>query len=413
MLNPIFRRRPRSSELITSWEELTAIAPAWDRLWRAGRSRRLCYSFRWVSEVTALFDRQRGTRTTPWCVVYPDRARPTAIAPLILSEGRLGKRIVRTFPDWVDRNHCFFSEGPVAPLAEEVRRHLHADGVDALFLRGVLRRSARELVAAWGGSRRCSARRISATEGESGAHGTTWWDRRAITLPDSHEAWLRTRSQSYRSSTRRAFKKAAGEGTLRYWRHSGGRQVCGDPLSVDELMAILGPIEARAWQGERHFVAGGDGRLILEVLGAEGMLELSLLFLNERPISYVLGHAANRAATTKYLGYDPDFAHLSPGAITLAELVRTSCEAGHLDEINLRGSTHQYKAQMADVIESGFELELLGTTARAALSGLARRVRDDGRRKQGDEARREVDEVDPDASAEGPAPLPQAPGAPG
>lgn len=388
--------RPRASELITSWEGLAALRADWDRLWRAGGARRLCYSQRWVAEITACFDRQRKTVSRPWCVVVRDPAgSPTAIAPLLLTEGRLGKRIVRSFPDWVERNHGFIADGPLETLAREVKRHLDAEGIDGLFMRGVLRREAREILAAWDGSWRCAARRISATEGEGGQAGTTWWDRRAIVLGTSWEEWLRGRSGSYRSTTKRAFKRAEQQGKLRYWRHSAGRQLCGEPLSTDQLLAVLAPLEARAWQGERHFTPEGDGRTILEVLAAERMLELSLLWLDEKPISYVLGHAANRSATTKYLGFDPDYKELSPGSITLAELVRTSCEAGHLDEINLRGSTHQYKAQMADVIESGFELELVGRTPRGAVSALARRVRPDGKRSLGREALAVVESPEP------------------
>lgn len=396
--------RPRSSELITTWDGLARIRTDWDRLWQTGRSRKLCYSLRWVAEISAFFDRSgRGAPTRPWCVVMRDSSgRPTGIAPfLLVEEGRLGKRYVRTFPDWVERNHGFLCEdGSLEALAREVRSHLDRQAIDALFMRGVLRQEARDLMAAWRGSWRCSARRISATEGEKGEPGTTFWDRRAIPIPSNWDEYLRTRASSYRKNLRRGTNRAAKLGQLRFWRHSAGRQICGDPLSLEQMAAAIARVEELAWQTDRHFSPGGDGPVILEVLSAEQMLELSLLYLDDKPISYALGHAANRAATSKYIGYDPEHSELSPGLLTLAEMVRTSCEAGHVDEINLRGSTHYYKAQMADVIESSFELELTGRTARGALSALARRVRDDGTRSLGSEASRLLDEPDPAPGSE-------------
>lgn len=381
-------RGPRPSQLLTSWEALAALEPDWDRLWQASpRARRLCLSFRWVRALVAFFDGQRGTETRPWCVVLRDETgHPTGIAPLIVEEGSGGRR-VRTLPDWVERNHGFLCAGPVAPLAREVRRHLDGAGGDGLRLRGLLRQEALALVDAWEGSGRVTALRISQAEGKDGAPGSTWWDRRAITLAPTWEEWLAGRGGNYRSSLKRAWKRARKEARVDYWRHSGGRQVCGEPLAPDELLAILGRIEARAWQGEQHFAPQGDGRTMLETLLGQGLLELSLLWLDGKPVSYVMGHTAGRGATTRWLGFDPDFAALSPGILTLAELVRTSCEERRLDEINLRGSDHQYKAQMADAIESSFELELFGRTPRGLATALARRARP-GLRALGPEALR-------------------------
>ncbi len=399
-LTTLFRARPRS-ELITSWEALRPLATDWDRLWQAGeRSRPLCLAHGWVEAIVARFDELRGTKTRPWCVVLRDGSGVvTGIAPLLLDVTDPRGQRVRTLEDFVERNTCFLTTGPVEPLAREVMAQLDAAGIDQLFLRGILRHPARELMDAWGGSWRCAATRMAEAHG-TGAPGSCWWDRRSIVIGGrTWDEFLRSRSGSYRSSLKRAWKKAEKESTVRYWRHSAGRQLAGEPLSTDELFEAIHRIEARAWQKEQHFTAQGDGRVMLETLGALGLLEVSLLYFGDTPVSYALGHASGRMATTKYLAFDPDYKELSPGIITMAELIRTTCEAGHLDEINLRGSEHQYKAQLADHVESAFELELTGSTPRGLLSAVARRVRPRPHRVLGDEARAAVSGPEPVAVA--------------
>jgi CelD/BcsL family acetyltransferase involved in cellulose biosynthesis len=391
-LTSLFGARPRS-ELITSWEALRPLAADWDRLWQAGeRSRPLCLAHGWVEAITARFDELRGTKTRPWCVVLRDGSGTvTGIAPLLLDAS--GQR-ARTLEDFVERNTCFLHTGPVEPLAREVLAQLDAAGIDQLWMRGILRTEARQLVDAWGGSWRCAATRMAEVTG-NGTPGSCWWDRRSIVLRGTTwDEFLRARSGSYRSNLKRAWKKAEKEGTVRYWRHSAGRQLAGEPLSNDQLFQAIHQIEARAWQHEQHFTETGDGRVMLETLGALGLLDVSLLYLGDTPVSYTLGHASGRVATMKYLGFDPDYSHLSPGIVSMAELIRTTCEAGHLDEINLRGSEHQYKAQLADHVESAFELELTGRTARGLLSAVARRVRPRPSRALGREAQAAVNQAE-------------------
>lgn len=279
-----------------------------------------------------------------------------------------------SLPDLVEWNHCFLYEGPVDPLARAVVHQLDRQRMHGLRIKGVLRGPALELVRAWGGSWRCSVTRISQADG-NGIAGTTWWDRRAVVIPATWDEFLRSRGGNYRSSLKRAQKRIGQAGEVRFWRHSAGRQLCGEPLTNEQILAAIEPIEARAWQGQRHFGPGGDGATRLQVLRDQGTLELSLLYLDETPISYVFGCASGRVGTLKFLGFEPAHTELSPGVVTLAELVRTTCEEHHLDEINLHGSEHRYKAQLADVVESAFVVELVGLTARGVASGLSRNLR--------------------------------------
>lgn len=365
-------RSLRPSAVITTWEGLDALAADWDRLWRGDpRARRLCYAYGWVR---GLLDHHGWTaKTRPWCVILRDPSgRVRGIAPLVRELG--APRRVRSLPDLVERNHCFLHEADaLTPLARAVVRQLDLHRMHGLRLRGVLRGPALETARAWSSAGwRCAAQRISEAEG-SGVAGTTWWDRRAIAIEGTWPEYLQARGGNYRSSLKRATKRLAQAGAVRFWRHSAGRQLCGDPLSNQELLTALRAIESHAWQAERHFAPEGDGAAMLEVLRAQGLLELSLLYLDERPVSYLFGHAAGRAATIKQLGYDPALQELSPGVVSLAELVRTTFAEGHLDEINLRGSEHRYKAQLADVVESAFVLELAGLTPRGLASFLVRR----------------------------------------
>lgn len=370
-------RRSRQSELITSWEELDRLEEDWNRLWQAGaRTRGIAYSYRWVREHVRLNEQVDGP-SQPWCVVLRARSgQVTGIAPFVFEKGRRAR--LRSLPQLVEWNHCLLHEGAVDSLAREIVHHFDRCRMDGLWMRGVFRGSALELVQAWGGTWRCSVQRISEAEG-NGIAGTTYWDRKAITISGTWEEFLRSRGGNYRSSLKRATKRLGQAGKVRFWRHSAGRQICGDPLSNEEILAALGPIEAQAWQEERHFAPGGDGAMKLDVLRRQGLLELSLLYLDDKPISYIFGCASGRVGTLNYLAFEPAYNELSPGVVTLAELLRTTCEERHLDQINLRGSQHRYKAQLADVTESAFTIELVGLTPRGMVSAVARRMRQDHR----------------------------------
>lgn len=383
------------SEVIRSWKALDALEGDWDRLWRAGfRTRRLCLAYRWVRTIMAWFDGSRGTTTRPWCVVLRDGTDAVrGIAPLVEEEGSNGRR-VRSLPDWVERNHAFLCDGPVAPLARAVRWHLDHDGKDALRLRGVLRGEAQALLEAWDAPWRATALRMSLREGKDGAVGTCFWDRRSIVLAGSWEAWLERRTVGFRRSLRRSWRRAAKVGEARYWRRCGGRQLAGEPLPTSELLRLFRAVEERAWQHEDRFGPDGEGRVIVDTLEPLGMLDASLLFLDGQPVTYEMGHVAGGGATSKYAGYDPAVRECSPGTLALSELVRTSFEAGGLDEINLRGSEHEYKRVVTELVESAFELELLARSPRGLVTAVSRRW-DSGRRLVGAAALREV--ATPDA----------------
>ena len=49
--------------------------------------------------------------------------------------------------------------------------------------------------------------------------------------------------------------------------------------------------------------------------GRAGTLRAYLLFLNEKPISYLYSPLDGATAVYRYLGYDPEYAELSPGFV--------------------------------------------------------------------------------------------------
>jgi CelD/BcsL family acetyltransferase involved in cellulose biosynthesis len=163
---------------------------------------------------------------------------------------------------------------------------------------------------------------------------TPTWDDYCGTLSPAHRKTVARRSK--------AFHK---RGKVRLVRL--GLDPADDPAAVAALTddAIL--VSRKSWQGNASFgIAISDEPVVNFVravslrLAHRGNLDLSVLYLDDRPVSFVWGAARWPLTTISKLAFDPAYRELAPGVVHLAMLIR--------DSISRRGSAIDFGHQFAD-----------------------------------------------------------------
>ena len=147
-------------------------------------------------------------------------------------------------------------------------------------------------------------------------------------------------SKSLRTRLKRARKKLADTGGCRFERIQPG------PDQVDEILRIVSDIEEKSWKGDANVgIFNAKTRdFFFEVsqgLSKTGVIDVSLLFLDEQPIAYRYGFRFQG----RYYDYNfaqlPEFNKLSPGRVLLDEVIRSSFSDGLTAIDGSRGSVER------------------------------------------------------------------------
>ena len=158
---------------------------------------------------------------------------------------------------------------------------------------------------------------------------------RLQSLPDSD---LDTAySKSLRTRLRRSRKKLANRGDSRFER------LRVTPNQVDEVLAVISPIEDSSWKGSKGvgIFKSSTRKFFQEVsygLSELGYLDVSLLFLDEQPIAYRYGFRFQDSYYDYNFAHLPGFNDLSPGRILLDDIVQSSAREGLAAIDGSRGS---------------------------------------------------------------------------
>ncbi len=198
-------------------------------------------------------------------------------------------------------------------------------------------------------------------------------------LKASYSKTLRTRLQ-------RARKKLMAAGQVRFERIRPG------PEAIDELLQRTKAIEDASWKGQQQVgIFSTDSRyrffrLLSRQFAAHGWLDLSFLWLNDRPISYHYGFRFRDVFLDYNLAFLPEFSKFSPGRVLLDEVIissvserlkavdasRASLTAGHL----LRDWTSEYRDHYQLWISAPTLRGHLLHTLMHRLKPIAKRIRD-------------------------------------
>ncbi len=370
-----------SVELITSWDRLEGVGADWDRLWPLSETcSKEFYSLQWISAVASKVASPGGH---PWTVVLRENGEIVGIAPLFWQKTRhprlrIPLRAVGFIPNDMQYRHGFLGKGNWERLLGLVINEMRVEGhIDVLTLTGLEESAARRLfAAAKAQGARCSLLQVNQARG--GVPGTASVDMCAVDLEGTWEDFLRSRKAGYRENLRRHERLAEGDGTLHFWRHASGRQVSGESMPLSEMVENIEHVERDAWQTRRGVNMGTHGRehlenLLLIALRANA-LDLSFLFFNGEAVAFRAGFIAGRYARQCKSAYNEHYRRLAPGILLRARIIESSMKHTDLSWLELGGSRHTDKHDVADSRDSGFELTVYANTPRGALFYQCRRV---------------------------------------
>jgi CelD/BcsL family acetyltransferase involved in cellulose biosynthesis len=179
-------------------------------------------------------------------------------------------------------------------------------------------------------------------------------------LQGSYDDYLAQFSSKSRSTLKRKVRKAT--------ELSGGRldlRSYSRPDDVELFHGLARQVSAKTYQ-ERLLGAGlPDGDAMIAEMGslaARGAFRGWLLFLDGKAISYLYAPAEGATLVYAYLGYDPDFADLSPGTVLQFEVMRELMEEKRFAYFDFTGGEGQHKKQFETGSVECVDLLLLRTT---------------------------------------------------
>ncbi len=188
-------------------------------------------------------------------------------------------------------------------------------------------------------------------------------------LDQDFEVYLAGFSAKSRSTLKRKAKKLADA--------SGGApdvRCCRDEAGVAEFHRTARALSARTYQ-ERLLDAGlPDGPEALaemQALARQGRMRGWLLFLDGRAIAYLYAPAEGPTLIYAHLGYDPEFAALSPGTMLQLEAMRQLMAERAFAWFDFTEGEGQHKRQFASGEVECVDLMLVRPTAGNLIAGHA------------------------------------------
>jgi CelD/BcsL family acetyltransferase involved in cellulose biosynthesis len=162
-------------------------------------------------------------------------------------------------------------------------------------------------------------------------------------LEGGFDSYLGRFSSKSRSTLKRKLRKLteASGGSLDVRSYS-------TPDEAEVFYRLARDLSAKTYQ-ERLLAYGlpeGEAALAeMREQAAQGAMRGWLLFLHGKPISYLYAPAEGGTLLYAYLGYDPDFADLSPGTVLQLEAMRMLMEEGRFALFDFTGGEGRHKQQ--------------------------------------------------------------------
>ncbi len=298
-------------DCITSPDDLRAQAGVWDDLWE--RSHVSLPTAR--AEAVALWLEHFAPRSRFAGLMVTEGGRAVAAMPLV------GRRVKRVFPaaDLTWNSWSTNGELLVDPSAAS------DDAMDRLV--GALGDLPWPLL--WFELAPIRTRRWQALAAATMRNGLAsetrarYWIGTVSVRGDLHE-YLASRSRGLRKSTRAKLRRLGRLGCVRLRRL--------DRLAPEDV----GPWLDRAWEIEDRGWKGTSGSSVLRTPGQSGfyrrqaewlarcgLLRLSFLELDRRPIAFVVGCQGKDVHHCQKIGFDPDLARYSPGQLLWSLLIES------------------------------------------------------------------------------------------
>ncbi len=305
------------TQIIDRVDGLVDIAEDWQGLFESTDANPY-FSPAWLGTWIEHFAPAAGLR----CCLVRDAEGPVGLVPLVAARQRLGHRVYGVAGGgWAMRTPCIVAErttggavlGAVAMAMDEreAERWLYAEFQ-------AVPRGTRLLAGT------CAALPVRITGNRCSI---------VIKLPDQWLQYWHDRSRKLRGNVVRARNGLAREGDLELRRIGPGDLVA--ESSLRELLEDALEVSRLSWQASApDGVAISDPSVEGFVRAAStaamlvGLLDLSVLYVANRPVSFLWGAGRDDQSSISKAGYSSDFAKLSPGLVHLAMALEDSVRRG-------------------------------------------------------------------------------------
>jgi CelD/BcsL family acetyltransferase involved in cellulose biosynthesis len=164
----------------------------------------------------------------------------------------------------------------------------------------------------------------------------TVWDRTAvIDLGGSWDDYLAARSSKWRNNLLRAQRRLAERGEVRYLRYRPRGQQHGDGDPRWDLYDACRQVASRSWQGGSqsgttltHPGVSSFFRDAHAAAARSGMLDLHLLWLDDRPLAFAYNYQCGGMIYGLRAGYDADISREGAGHVLFLHAIRDSFQRG-------------------------------------------------------------------------------------
>ncbi|MGE3272014.1 MAG: GNAT family N-acetyltransferase [Chloroflexota bacterium] len=197
--------------------------------------------------------------------------------------------------------------------------------------------------------------------------------RPGITLDGTWDSYLASRPGRFRYNLRSRLRRLEERGTVAF-------RTVSDPAQVPASLEALADLHARRWEGQHTstiFSSSSAARRFYaeacSLYAARGILDLTLLELDGRPVGGSLGFIDGDTYYYYLPAWEPELASLAPSSLLLAHLVERAYARG-LQRFDFMLGDEPYKARWATDERQTVNLvigapTLRGQAAYAALAG--------------------------------------------
>jgi len=328
MVGPISRDHEyvkNQIKFLSHHAELADFRMEWEALYEESNASPYL-SYNWVNTALRYFPPTGGF----FLAVIRDEEGLKAIIPLEISRERFGPFDLRVlkfaFDGWSLRNGAILAPrvdgGEEIQLIAEAAEALSRDGVRWDYCRMTLL-SAKAVAAVLDGVINTQGTGIAAIDCVRIGSSIV------VELPVSWEAYYKKLSRHRKHEIRRRIKQLQERGVVRLVRLGLDPSV--DKEELNRLIEDAYQVSLRSWQGsatEGHAISDEDIRGFFREISykcaEKGELDLSALYLNEVPISFIWG--LSKWPYTYFIkrGFDKKFSEFSPGYVHTALLVMDS-----------------------------------------------------------------------------------------
>jgi len=301
-------------------EQLGAYRLLWKSLFAQTRGASFFQTLDWLETYWRHFGENQKLRV----LIVSSRGTPIGIVPLtvIRERTRVGRIRVLTYPlhDW----GTFY--GPIGPNPTATllaaMRHIR----DA-------RRDYDMLDLRWTDTNRHDRHRTQRAMQLAGFQGreAPWKETAIVDVSGTWDDFLRARPSKFRENLRRARRRVERLGGATHVRYRPLGTAYGDGDPRWDLYDACADLTQRTWQGAsrtgtalshesvRHFFRATHAQA-----AKSGMIDVNLLMLRGRAIAFCYNYHHDGYVCGLRAGYDPELAHVSPGHLLLAEMLRHS-----------------------------------------------------------------------------------------